>query len=201
MGEMIDNIEIIMRKNTEIIVATTNKHKLAEIGKILPCPIKGVYIIVKEDGKTFAENALKKARAAARKFGKISIADDSGLVVEALNGRPGVRSARFTRPGTSDNLCKKLLRLMKNKTNRSAHFVCAIAIASPAGFEKVVIGKCFGQINFEMLGEKGFGFDSVFIARGARKTFAQMSSSAKNRISHRRAALDKFKKINLKKIT
>ena len=185
----------------EIIVATTNKHKLREIRNILKgLGIRGYAIRVKEDGKTFEENALKKARAAAKKFGRIAIADDSGLVVEALGGRPGVRSARFACPPSKQNLCRKLLRLMKDKKNRRAKFVCAVALATPFGDEKVVVGECAGKIICEMRGKNGFGYDPVFVPRGSRETFAEMKPSSKNRVSHRREALKKFKKISLKKI-
>ena len=186
----------------EIVIATTNKHKLAEIKKILKkvkCVGKAVKVV--EDGKTFEANALKKARAGAKKLGQLTIADDSGLVIEALAGRPGVRSARFARPATLKNLCGKVLRLMKNKKNRKAKFVCAIAVVSSTGDEKVVTGQCSGKIIFEMKGKNGFGYDPIFMPKSSRKTFGQMSSSSKNLVSHRRAALAKLKKINLEKMT
>jgi len=180
----------------EIIVATTNKHKLAEISKILTgVRCQGLGVRVNEDGETFEANALKKARAAAKKSGQLAMADDSGLVVFALGGKPGVRSARFTRPATRESLCHKILRLMKNKKDRRAKFVCAIALVSPAGQEKVVKGSCAGKIIFEMRGDGGFGYDSIFAPKNSGKTFAQMNPTAKNLISHRRAALEKIKKI------
>jgi len=181
-----------------LIIATTNEHKIGEIKKIIRgVRCEGRAVRVKEDGLTFEENALKKARAGAKKYRATVIADDSGLVIEALGGRPGVRSARFARPATKENLCGKVLRLMKNKKNRKAKFVCAIAVVSPAGKEKVFVGQCRGRIIFEMKGKKGFGFDPIFAPLGSRVTFAQMSPSSKNLVSHRRAALEKIKKIKL----
>ncbi|OGC08222.1 non-canonical purine NTP pyrophosphatase, RdgB/HAM1 family [candidate division WOR-1 bacterium RIFOXYA2_FULL_36_21] len=189
----------------DIIVATTNKHKLEEIKKIFDLlqtadgqtklNIIGKNIKVLEDGKIFEENALKKARAAARKFKKIGIADDSGLVVNALNGNPGIMSARYASPPTTKNLCGKLLKAMKQHKNRHAHFVCAMAIAYPNGEEKVVVGKVFGRISYEMKGEHGFGYDPVFIPRGYKKTFSEISPHSKNIISHRSDALKKLRKI------
>ncbi|NQT28953.1 MAG: RdgB/HAM1 family non-canonical purine NTP pyrophosphatase [Candidatus Saganbacteria bacterium] len=180
----------------EIVVATTNKHKLREIRKILKLPVTSNQLPVRETGKTFEENAIKKAKAVVKKTGKITIADDSGLMVDCLRGKPGVKSARFATPPTPDNLCNKLLRVMGEKNGRrSAKFVCAIAVVYPCGKVRTVKGICPGKIIHEMRGKRGFGYDPVFVPRGYRKTFAEMKPSAKNRISHRAKALRKLKNV------
>lgn len=192
----------------EVLIATNNLGKLKEIKKILnlkntklltlndmPCKL-----IVKEDGKTFQENSLKKAVAAAKKFSIISISDDSGLCVEALNGAPGVKSARFVKPPiTSKKLCKKLLLKLKDVKNRKAKFVCSVSVAFPNGQTKTFTANCDGKIAFEMKGENGFGYDPVFIPKGYNKTFAQMTSYKKNILSHRGKAFRQLRK-ELKKL-
>ncbi len=180
----------------ELFVSTSNKHKLQEISRILKgFKVKGVSLNIKENGNTFEKNAVKKAKALWQKTKKLSIADDSGLMVNALKGKPGIKSARFATPPTPQNLCKKLLRLMKDKKNRKAKFVCSIAIVTPKGKTKKVKGIVNGTIGFKMEGEKGFGYDPVFIPEGNKKTFAQMPASQKNKLSHRYKALIKAKKI------
>lgn len=181
----------------KILVATANKHKLREIQHILKSRVAGRESRVKETGKTFEENATKKAKAVAMKFSQIAIADDSGLMVNCLGGKPGVKSARFASPPTSANLCRKLLKKMRQATGdrRQATFVCAIAIAYPSGKVKVVKGICRGKIIHEMRGRHGFGYDPIFVPDGYRKTFAEMKPSMKNRISHRAQALRKLKAI------
>ncbi len=180
-----------------IIVATRNKHKLKEIRHILKgVRVEGSGVKVKENGKTFEENAIKKAKAVASRDGFIAIADDSGLMVDCLGGRPGVRSARFASPPTPKNLCEKLLRVMRlRQANRRAKFVCVIAIVYSSGKVRTVKGVCRGKIIHEMRGEHGFGYDPVFVPAGHKKTFAQMKPSMKNRISHRAKALRKLKNI------
>jgi len=178
-----------------IVVATSNEHKLREIRDILNGgtghrPVRTCQLSVIENGKTFEENAIKKAKAACKKTDQIAIADDSGLEVKCLNGKPGVKSARFAKPHL---LCQKLLRVMKNCSDRSAQFVCVIAIAYPSGKIKIVKGICKGKIIHEMRGTNGFGYDPVFVPKGYKKTFAQMSATMKNRLSHRGKALRKLK--------
>lgn len=182
-------------RGIEILVATTNKHKLREIRHILKgFRIKGQGSRVVEDGKTFEGNAIKKAKAAAKKYGEIAIADDSGLMVDCLGGKPGVKSARFATPPTPQNLCQKLLRVMRLRcAKRNAKFVCVIAIAYPSGKVRTVKGVCPGRIIHEMRGTRGFGYDPVFVPRGYQKTFAEMPPAMKNRISHRARALRKLK--------
>lgn len=178
----------------KIIVATTNKHKLREIRHILRARIEGCGVRVKETGKIFEENAIKKAKAVARRDGGVAIADDSGLEVKCLNGKPGVKSARFAGPNpTSQKLCQKLLKAMKNCSDRSAQFVCVIAVVYPDGKAETVRGVCRGKIIFEMRGIYGFGYDPVFVPVGYKKTFAEMKPSMKNKLSHRGKALRKLK--------
>ena len=180
----------------QILVATANKHKLREIRHILRSPVASRQSPVKETGKTFEENAIKKAKAVARKNGCIAIADDSGLMVDCLKGKPGVKSARFASPPTPKNLCQKLLRVMRLRgANRRAKFVCVIAIVYPSGKVRTVKGICRGKIIHEMRGRHGFGYDPVFVPNGYKKTFAEMKPSLKNRISHRARALHKLKLI------
>ncbi|MDD5382251.1 MAG: RdgB/HAM1 family non-canonical purine NTP pyrophosphatase [Candidatus Margulisbacteria bacterium] len=185
-----------------ILVATTNKHKLREIRHILKgirvqglldCARSKLGTRVKEDGKTFEENAVKKAKSIRLKIGQIAIADDSGLMVDCLGGRPGVRSARFASPPTPRNLCTKLLKTMDER--RGAKFVCVIAVKYPSGRVRTVKGVCRGKIIHEMRGKHGFGYDPVFVPSGYRKTFAEMAPAMKNRLSHRARALRKLEKI------
>lgn len=179
-------------RHGEIIAATANRHKLREIRSILKLPVIGCESKVKETGKTFEENAVKKAQAVAKKYGKITIADDSGLMVDCLEGNPGVRSARFANPPTPKNLCTKLLKAMGDCKNRSAKFVCVIAVVYPSGKVRTVKGICSGKIIYEMRGKHGFGYDPIFVPNGYRKTFAEMKPSMKNKISHRAKALRKL---------
>jgi len=152
---------------------------------------------VKETGKTFEANAILKVKAIKLRPNQIAIADDSGLMVNCLGGKPGVRSARFASPPTKENLCKKLLRNIKKHqgTSRNAKFVCVIAIAYPSGKVKTVRGICRGKIICEMRGKLGFGYDPVFVPSGHKKTFAEMKPVMKNQLSHRAKALKKLKAI------
>lgn len=190
------SIIFVMQK---ILVATTNKHKLREIRHILKgTRVWGLGIRVKEDGKTFEQNAIKKAKAVVKKDGCVSIADDSGLMVDCLSGKPGVKSARFASPPTPKNLCTKLLREMgkgRRRKGRGAKFVCVIAVVYSSGKTKTVKGICRGKIIHEMRGKHGFGYDPVFVPNGYKKTFAEMKPSLKNRISHRARALRKLEKL------
>lgn len=180
----------------DLLVATGNKHKLQEIKKILNgFEVIGYPINVNENGKTFEENALKKAKAVFKKFRKLTIADDSGLMVNCLHGKPGIKSARFASPPTSANLCKKLLLKMNGHKNRKAKFVCAIAIVFPNQKVKIIKGIIYGKITDTMLGKHGFGYDPIFMPKGFNKTFAEMKSVQKNKISHRSLALNKVKKL------
>lgn len=188
----------------ELVIATTNGHKLHEIRTLL----KGIarfdvyslrdfpdYKPPEETGSTFEDNARLKALHAAKTLGKLVIADDSGLVVPALGGAPGVYSARFAGVGASDKENrKKLLKEMAGLQDerRSAYFECCIAMATPEGVKKVVRGTCEGYIAAEEKGGNGFGYDPLFIKHDYSQTFAQLSEGVKNQISHRAKALEKI---------
>jgi XTP/dITP diphosphohydrolase len=150
------------------------------------------YPDVEETGETFAENALIKARAAARFTGLIAAADDSGIEVSALDGAPGVRSARFAGEGATDRQNnEKLLTLMAGipEGEREARFVAVIALASPDGREITVRGECRGLVTTAPRGDGGFGYDPVFFYPPLGKTYAEMTDSEKGRISHRGLAI------------
>lgn len=192
--------------NMEIVLATNNFDKVKEIKRILHgLKIKILTLKdfpglpeVREDGKTLRENAVKKAVQIARRTGKIALADDSGLEVKALGGKPGVHSSRFAGPGcTYNDNNRKLLRLMRGVPlpKRNARFVCMIAIAMSDGKARTVTGICKGKITPEIRGKQGFGYDPVFIPAGFKKTFAEMGLRIKNKISHRAEALIKARKI------
>jgi len=189
---------------SELVIASRNSGKIKEIKAILKDLkldildtgyFKGIPRVV-EDGKTLEANASKKARTISKYTKKITIADDSGLEVKMLDGRPGVKSARFA--GDEGDPLKnnlKLLRLLDNVPigKRQARFVCVMCIAKDGKVLKTVKGVCSGRISDEMKGEKGFGYDPLFIPAGYAKTFAELSQSTKNRLSHRYKALRKAK--------
>lgn len=187
------------------IIATNNEKKLVELKRILvPFNINAItakqanldFSNVEETGKTFEENARIKAAFAMKLSGMPAVGDDSGLMVDALNGEPGIYSARYAGNGASDDQkIRKLLFNMKDVKDeeRTAKFVCAICCAFPDGNEIIVKGECFGKIGFERQGENGFGYDSVFVTQNG-KTFAELSSKEKDEISHRGNALRKFEK-------
>ena len=190
----------------EMIAATNNNHKLEEIRQILGevgyevFSLKdiGLNIEIEETGATFKENALIKAREICKLTNQISIADDSGLEVEALGGKPGVHSARYAGidgDGKDSANNKKLLEVMKDipEGNRKARFCSVIAIVFPEGREITAKGYIKGNIGFHGVGENGFGYDPLFIIEGRDKTMAQLEAEEKNRISHRANALKKIK--------
>jgi XTP/dITP diphosphohydrolase len=153
---------------------------------------------IEEDGRSFAENALKKARFYSKQFGKLTLSDDSGLEVDRLKGLPGIYSARYAGEGaTSREKNEKLLREMEGfpLSKRGAKFKCAIAIAAPDGREAIAEGSCRGKIGFGLVGKNGFGYDPLFILPQYGKTMAQLSLEEKNRISHRGKALRKLKRV------
>lgn len=186
----------------KIVIATTNKGKLQEMKKIfsnwdyrvLSRDEAGVpkSLEVIEDGETFQENALKKARTISKITGEIAISDDSGLLVDYLGGLPGVNSARFACEESNDekNIIK-LLKLLENvpMKERTAHFETIIAMVLPDGKELIAKGQCMGKISKAPVGEEGFGYDPVFVPEGYNKTFAQLGVDVKNKISHRAKAL------------
>lgn len=184
-----------------LVVATGNPGKTLEISHCL----KGLPLVLKnlkdfepipeviEDGKTFLENALKKARFAAASLGLPAIADDSGLEVDALCGAPGIFSARYSGSSATDaqNIAK-LLAEMSGKEDRSARFVCVIVAALPSGETMSFEGRCEGFISKLPAGENGFGYDPIFFYPPLNRTFAQMSAHEKCLFSHRGMALSKL---------
>ncbi len=183
----------------EIVLATRNSDKVREIRRILPGvgfhSLKNFPQVpeIEENGETLEENAIHKAQEVAVRTGKLALADDSGLEVEALGGRPGVRSSRFAGEGVSyEENNKKLLMLMSGERRRGARFRCVVALAGP-GMETIVReGVCRGRIARSPCGKRGFGYDPVFIVSGPGKTFAELPASVKNDISHRARALRKL---------
>jgi len=185
-----------------VLLGTKNPGKIREILSILS-DMSGVKLLtveecpfsdVEEDGETFLENALIKARKISKETGLAVLAEDSGLEVTALGGAPGVRSARFAGEGAEDrDNIAKLLRLLEGVKNRSARFVCVAALHFPDGRELVAEGELGGRIAHEMRGESGFGYDPVFIPEGFEETLAELGPELKNELSHRRRALEKLK--------
>jgi len=194
--------EITMKNMIALVIASRNKGKTAEIRDLLnnfPVKIKslddfGKIPTVEEDGETFDENAYKKASFTARILGLPALADDSGLLVEALGGAPGVHSARYAGENATDKeRLSKLLREMEGKKNRRAAFACAISIAVPTGQALTYEARCEGLIAEKPAGRNGFGYDPVFYYPPYKKTFAQVSGEEKNRVSHRGRALAEFR--------
>ena len=191
-----------------LVLATRNEGKIAEFKTLFsgfPIEMKslndfGPIPDVVEDGKTFEDNAYKKAHFTAKVLGFPALADDSGLVVEALGGQPGVFSARYAGEGAGDEAnILKLLKAMEGVSDRRAAFECVIAIAVPRGPALVYSGRCEGEIARDRTGKNGFGYDPVFLYQPLGKTFAEMSQEEKNRVSHRGKAmtklLDEFDKV------
>lgn len=180
-----------------IVFATGNAHKLQEIQDI--AKDTGIKFVLPpdnfnpiENGKTFEENSFIKAKEAAKVSGKISLADDSGLCVEALGGAPGIYSARYET--TPQKRIDKLLNVLKNEKNRNAKFVCAMTLVDREGnilFQ--TRGECFGKIAEKQSGQNGFGYDPVFLTKDTeyKQTMAEMTEDEKNEISHRSRALRK----------
>lgn len=183
----------------ELILASNNAHKVEEIKsilddyKILTLKDIGYYEDIIEDGTTFEENALIKARTIAKYSGKAAIADDSGLSVALLDGRPGVYSARYSEEKTDEKNIEKVLAEL-NGEKSEAKFVSVIALVRPDGTEITFRGECHGEIIFEKRGNNGFGYDPIFYVPSLEKTFAELTSEQKNSISHRKESLDKFSK-------
>lgn len=187
-----------MSNKITLVLATGNKGKTREIMDLLqeyPVEIKnlsdfGPIPEIVEDGDTFDDNAFKKASLTARYLGFPAIADDSGLVVEALSGRPGVFSARYAgEHATDDENMEKLLSEMEGEKERKAAFECVISIAVPTGHALTYEGRCEGEILTEKRGEEGFGYDPLFYSPELGKTFAEASLAEKATVSHRGRAL------------
>jgi len=199
-----------MSEMKEILVATGNPGKIAEIGAMLDADVRWLSLAdfppmaeIEEDGTTFAENAIKKAAGYAKATGIWALADDSGLVVDALGGAPGVKSARFSgeklqnedRTLIDHRNIAKALELLKDvpKEKRTARFVCRLCMASP---ERILIeteGTLEGLITDREIGKNGFGYDPIFFVPDMNKTIAQLTSEEKNAISHRGNAIRKLK--------
>ena len=187
----------------KIFLATGNKHKIDEI-KAIFSNIENVEILsikdgieipeVIEDGETFEANSAKKALEIAKFTGMITIADDSGLCVDALNGAPGVYSARYSGENATDESNNaKLMEVMKNETNRKCHFVSAITLGKPDGRVYSFRGEIEGELLYEPKGKDGFGYDPYFYVAEYKKSLAEMPE-IKNKISHRANALKKLEK-------
>lgn len=187
-----------------LVLATRNRGKLKEIGTLLSGLVERIRCAADfegfpetvEDGVTFEQNALKKAREAVAHTGLPALADDSGLVVEALGGRPGVHSARFAGEGAGDaannrRLLEELDDLPADR--RRAAFVCVLAFVTPGGREELFHGRVGGIIIGEQRGEGGFGYDPLFLVDGFDRTMAELAMEEKNRISHRGQALLAFR--------
>ncbi len=184
-----------------IIAATGNVGKIKEIKKIfsddsveiISMGELGIDIDIEENGKTFEENSLIKARTIAKMTGEISLADDSGLCVDALGGAPGIYSARYAgEDATDEERIKKLLDELSDEENRNAKFVSVIAVVFPDGKEMTAYGEVKGKIAHKTLGNGGFGYDPVFISDELGKTFGEASADEKNEISHRARAINKM---------
>ena len=190
-------------KLTEVLFASHNAGKIAEIKQMLEpfgIQVKSAAEVafpdVEETGTTFAENSLLKSQAVAKTIGIPCIADDSGLCVDALNGAPGVYSARYAPNRDFDKGMDRLLNEMAQSGDKSrkAHFSCVISLAFPNGEYKLFEGRVDGKIaEHKMSGVEGFGYDPLFIPDGYDVSFAQMDKSAKNKISHRGRAMQKLK--------
>lgn len=180
----------------KLIIASNNKHKIYEIKKILGekfdtiISIKesGIVHETVEDGSSFIENAVKKAREIAEISGCPALADDSGICAHALDGAPGIYSARFSGGSDEDNN-NLLIEKLRDKEDKTAHYTAAVALVFPDGRTVTAEGHMYGRIIDTPRGDRGFGYDPIFIAEGEERTVAEMSDEEKNAISHRARAL------------
>lgn len=182
----------------ELIFATHNNNKVKEVTKMLPSYLSmksftdiNFFDEIEETGTTFEENAQLKAKTIFDKTGKNIFADDSGLVIEALDGAPGVYSARYAGTGKDEDNIAKALKELEGKTNRKAYFISIFCLILD-GKEYFFEGRVNGTIATEIMGDNGFGYDPIFIPDGFSKSFAQMSPEEKNAISHRGKAVEKL---------
>jgi XTP/dITP diphosphohydrolase len=187
---------------TTLLIGTSNPGKIAEIRLAfadLPLALKSLSDFsnlpsVAETGRTYKENAVLKAMGYAENTGLLTLADDSGLEVDALDGRPGLLSARYGGEHATDEYrVRLLLSHLRNETNREAKFVCVMALANP-DLVKLFEGECRGTLAMEPSGTNGFGYDPIFIPHGYDKTFGELPSSIKDSVSHRGKALSQVKK-------
>jgi len=191
-----------MTNKMPLVIATRNPGKIIEIKELLngfPIEIKSLHDFgpipdVEEDGETFDENAYKKASFTARILGIPALADDSGLMVEALDGAPGVLSARYAgADATDEQRVAKLLKEMQGQAHRNATFECVISIAVPSGPALTYEARCEGLIAEQPAGQKGFGYDPIFFYPPLNKTFGQMTIAEKSEVSHRGKALKELR--------
>ena len=190
-----------MLKIKQILVGTHNSGKFKEISNLLPRKIKKISPIAlkiaspRETGKTFLQNSILKAKYFYKKSKIVSISDDSGLEIASMNKRPGIKSARFAKMnGGFKRAMQKILKILKNKKNRKATFVCSLSIKVNNKKTISALGKVNGTISYKILGKKGFGYDPIFIPKNKTLTFGQMSPKKKFRIDHRFIAFKKLKK-------
>ena len=184
----------------EILVATHNAHKKEEIQQILEEKFLvtsltdyEIHDEIVENGESFHENALIKAQYCFNKTGKPSLGDDSGLVVEALDGRPGIYSARYAGNHDFAKNMSKVLDELEGNENRKAYFVTVMSLVDETGVNYFE-GRVYGNLTKEVRGEKGFGYDPIFIPENHEITFAEMKAEDKNKISHRKKAIEQFLK-------
>lgn len=185
----------------DIVIASHNEGKVREIAELLAPYAAKFYSAAEldleepeETGDTFIANALLKAHAAAKASGKVALADDSGLSVTALNGDPGIYSARWAgEPRDFYTAMQKVQEKLEDTSDRSAAFICVLALAWPDGREEVFEGRVEGDIVWPPRGERGFGYDPIFVAKGMERTFAEIDPEEKHRISHRADAFHKLK--------
>ncbi len=185
---------------TKLLVATHNQNKIKEIREILADLEVDLVTLsdldetdeVIEDGDSFKANALLKASYFAQKYQMMCIADDSGLVIKSLEGRPGIYSARYANGNDQDNNYK-VLREMENIEDRSAYFICVIVLSYPSGAYLSYEGRAKGEITYQQKGCSGFGYDPIFYSPVYKKNFSELTTAQKNKISHRGQALRQFK--------
>ncbi|NGX48432.1 MAG: Non-canonical purine NTP pyrophosphatase [Candidatus Anoxychlamydiales bacterium] len=200
-----ENLDQNNIKSFQLVIASKNIHKIREIKTILNEITPNIdllslidfpkYIPPEETGESFADNANAKAIHAAKALNRWVISDDSGLVIPALNGEPGVFSARYAgEKATDSENRKKLLSKLVDLSDKDlyAYFECCMAVASPERLKKSVCAKCEGRIETQERGGGGFGYDPLFVKHDYNQTFAQLKEAVKNKISHRRKALDKI---------
>lgn len=188
----------------KLVLATRNQGKVKELTEMLrleATSARQIEVIslesypdapeVIEDGKTYTENAAKKASIIAEYTSQLTLADDAGLEVDALNGAPGINSKRWAGEDATDTIrIEKLLQALEGVTDRRARFVAAIAVVHPDSAPETVLGVCEGYIRHAPIGESGFGYDPVFVPNGHDQTFAELGEKIKNQISHRAKALE-----------
>ena len=190
-----------MKKNNLLLIGTHNDGKFREISKLISKKIKKIspkslkIKAPKETGKTFSSNSELKANFFYKKSKLISISDDSGLEILALNNKPGIYSARWAkRSGSFEKAMITILKKLKNNKNRKARFICSLSIKLNEKKMITTVGIIYGNISFKILGNKGFGYDSIFIPNSSKLTFGQISAKKKMKIDHRSIAFKRLKK-------